>query len=829
MGSVMRQIDTSNRQLTGEWAGTELQLQLGIDLRVIAVSAATAAFANCEAQTLQGQPLSSAQLPEALAQTWTAMAEQCLRQEQAVRCSHSWALDSGALQIFESSAQRLPGADQILIQSQNLTSHAHRSATLVRNQARLERALGASGLGLWDWHLPSGRLYFDQRCVELLEYPADYVLTSIDALQGITHPDDVTRSVQTIAAHLKGEMPYYDLEWRGRTGAGNYKWVCSTGQVTEVDANQQPLRVTGTLRDIDEQKRTAAELDDATAQIRLLLDATDEGMIGLDAEGVCNFANPAALRILGATTEQIQGQVFAAVIQHSDRLQRSIAWQHSPLQQCIRSGSPYRGQDESFRYADQPEVVVDYSVSPLLHEGRPNGVVLAFRDVSERRLMAQEMERQSLLDPLTGLCNRLGFSQRLRGLVSSAHQWDREHALLLLDLDHFKVVNDACGQQGGDKLLQKVAELLQQPVRARDTVARLSGDEFAILLEDCPMATAERIAGEIRDLIQALRFEWEGRSFSVGISTGITAITERSQDITNIVSAADTACRLAKEQGQNRIQVTRATDMAVAQRRGELAWVARIKQALENNRFRLYYQSIVDAVTPDTPPTSHEVLLRLLDEQGKIISPAEFIPAAERFHLMPAVDRWVVENLLRQLGVALKRNPAIRDHHFGINLSGETLRDTELLTITRRALEQHQVPPQMIYFEVTETSAIANMAVAKDFMHGVKALGCELALDDFGSGMSSFSYLKSLPVDYLKIDGSFVRDVLNNPVDREIVEAINAVARRMGIRTIAEFVETREICDCLRQMGVQFAQGYAFAKPTPLSQFAGSDAFSAAC
>ena len=749
---------------------------------------------------------------------WAELAQSAQDQGGVSRGEHR--SESGD-QRFDSVASWVPESEtggQIVLISQDVTQRRAAEAERVRNEERFDRALTASALGLWDWDVTSGRIYFDPRCLDVLGQP-DNFRGHLDELLAITHPDDADRARQTISDHLGGASPYYELEWRARTQDGNYRWVCSTGQVTMRSEDGIAQRVTGTVRDIHEQKQTAEHLQSANQQIHLLLQATDEGMMGLTAEGICTFVNPSALEMLDLSEADLLGKRLYDVIQHSNADGHRFVWAKSPVHRCLRDGVPHRAGDETFHTGEHRQVPVDYSIAPLVTNGKSNGAVLAFRDVSDRRSLARKLQFQAIHDPLTGLVNRRGFDERLREMLVGAKRWKREHALLYMDLDHFKVVNDACGHSAGDELLRSVAGLLRKHVRARDTVARLGSDEFAVLLEDCPMPTATRIAYAIRDEIRDYRFEWEMRRFSVGVSIGATHLGADSEDTASVISAADTCCHLAKEQGQNHVHVSLPDDMAVAQRRGEIRWIAKIKQALEENRFRLFFQSIVSADEPDLRATSHEVLLRLFDEDGQMVSPAEFIPAAERYQLMPSIDRWVVVNLLRDLGERLKREPQLRNHRFGVNLSGETLRDTELLDITRKALAEHDVPPDMIYFEVTETSAIANLGAALEFMRGVKALGCKLALDDFGSGMSSFSYLKTLPVDYLKIDGSFVRDVLSNPVDREIVEAINAVARRMGISTIAEFVETREICDCLKQMGVQFAQGFAFAKPTPLNLF----------
>ena len=425
-------------------------------------------------------------------------------------------------------------------------------------------------------------------------------------------------------------------------------------------------------------------------------------------------------------------------------------------------------------------------------------------------------KRQALHDPLTGLINRRGFEARLSELLQSAKQRKAQHALCYLDLDHFKVVNDTCGHAAGDELLRQLPKVMHAHVRSRDVLARLGGDEFAILLEDCPLETAAEIAGKIRDSVRDYRFNWQFRSFRVGVSVGVTSITAESGGLVSVLGAADTACYVAKDHGPNNIHVSYPHDLAIIRRRGEMRWVARLKHALEENEFCFYCQPIVPADAGSEAYTSHELLLRLRSNKGEVIGPAAFLPAAERYQLMPTIDAWVVRNAMAFLGERRRRFPALDAHSFGINLSGDSIRDATLYDTIERAMREHDVPPRMVYFEITETAAIANIGAALDLMRRLKKLGCRMALDDFGSGMSSFSYLKNLPVDYLKIDGSFIRDILENPVDQSIVEAVNTVAQRMGLKTVAEFVENDAVRQCVRDIGVDYVQGYGIGGAVPL-------------
>jgi len=434
-----------------------------------------------------------------------------------------------------------------------------------------------------------------------------------------------------------------------------------------------------------------------------------------------------------------------------------------------------------------------------------------------RRRLARQLRHQALHDTLTGLLNRRGFEARLAALLQTARSQNREHALCYVDLDHFKLVNDTCGHAAGDELLRRLPQLLEPRVRRSDTIARLGGDEFAILLEDCPLDQAARIAGAVRDTIRDFRFTWQYRAFTIGASIGVVGVNAASRGLVSVLGAADAACYVAKDQGPNHVHVSYPHDLAIVRRRGEMRWVARLKSALEENLFRLHYMSI--APLAGGAPAHHELLLRLTGAKGELILPGAFLPAAERYQLMPLIDHWVIAHAAEFLGRAVARAPELRQHRFGINLSGESLRDPQLLEFVRQSLTRNEVPASMIYFEFTETAAIASLGVAVEFMRGLRDRGCQLALDDFGSGMSSFQRLKHLPVDFLKIDGGFIRDVVHNPVDQAIVRAVQAVGAQMGIPTVAEYVETEAIRRYLETLGIQYGQGHAIALPAPLEDF----------
>ncbi|WP_428610510.1 EAL domain-containing protein [Sedimenticola sp.] len=565
---------------------------------------------------------------------------------------------------------------------------------------------------------------------------------------------------------------------------------------------------------IHSDSRTTSQLDTLTT--RSILSSIADAVITTDINRRINYMNMVAEKLTGWRLKSARGlpltQVFQAMDEGAVKLEETIS-------RCLETGSPASGQRQELIlvHKDGIGIAVEESVAPIRDEQKQiHGIVVVFRDVSQTRSLAAQVSWQASHDTLTGLVNRGSFDSRLDRLLRDAMESGRIHSMLYLDLDQFKIVNDTCGHVAGDELLRQIANSLSEHIRSGDTLARLGGDEFGVLLADCTEPVALRIANKMRQAIMDFRFIWDDRSYAIGVSIGVVAITAESERAEQVLSAADTACYAAKDGGRNQVHVYRSDTGEAAQRQGEMHWVARIHSALEEERFCLYVQPIVPIDKQTAHSGHYEVLIRMRDEEGKLVPPDKFIPAAERFGLMPRIDRWVV-NQVFSLIEREHEMLVLGGYCFAINLSGGSVNDEDTLAYIGKKLDECRIPAGMISFEITETAAIANLSSASYFIRTLKQAGCQFSLDDFGSGLSSFAYLKNLPVDYLKIDGAFVRDLATDPIDRAMVQAINQIGQVMGLKTIAEFVENETVLTLLREIGVDFAQGYGIARPVPLT------------
>lgn len=625
----------------------------------------------------------------------------------------------------------------------------------------------------------------------------------------ILHPPGHGEEFGAVLSRMRAAEPRsFEAERRAKDGSA----VLVASNVSPLhDAEGRHVGEISVIQDITEKRRAAQALFEAQERARVALDAIADGVIRLDAAGRIEYLNGAAERITGWSAAEAIGRPADEVFRLANA--------------CVLPRSANGGAGEELQgevtLTDRAGRVrpVEHSRAPLRQaDGTVDGEVVVLRDVGKLRRLARQLSWQAGHDALTGLPNRRVFEERLRDLVEDARIQDAVHSVCYVDLDQFKVVNDTCGHVAGDEMLRQIAAILQPCLRASDTLARLGGDEFGVLLEHCPLDRAETVAQKLLDALEGYRFVWEGKSFAARASIGIAAIEAGASGASEILGAADAACFCAKEQGRNRIRVHRETDEELVRRRAEMGWVSQVSEAISENRLELWCQPIVPVLESGSSASHYEILVRMRAADGKIVPPMAFIPAAERYGLMPALDRRVVALAFEALSARIALEEHSAPAHIAVNLSGLTVADPGFLDFVREQFRRSGLAPGRICFEITETAAIANLSAASRFIAELKSMGCLFSLDDFGSGFSSFAYLKSLPVDYLKIDGSFVKDIETDRVDCAMVEAVNRIGHAMGIHTIAEFVENENIRRMLATMGVDYAQGYGIGKPQPVAQ-----------
>lgn len=556
-------------------------------------------------------------------------------------------------------------------------------------------------------------------------------------------------------------------------------------------------------------RQQGAQLAEAT------LESIGEGVIIIDARGKIEYLNTAAEGLVGCPRDRAVGRQLSELVTLVDERDRRVL--PDPVARCLeehrRVDLGRRGLLVS-RSCGQ-EYSVELRASPIRAPGNDaTGCVVVLHDVSELRGITRQMSYQASHDPLTGLVNRREFERRLEEALKTAKAGNSSHVLCYLDLDRFKAVNDTSGHTAGDNMLRELAGILKEKIRDSDVVARVGGDEFGMLLIGCPLEKARQIADDMCAAVNEFSFVWRDKIFSVGVSVGLVQIGPESGSIEDLLSAADSACYIAKQQGRGRIHVYSARDEAVARQRGEILWLQRLQSALKENRFELRVQPIVAATGRPEHGPAFEVLLRLKDENGVESLPIDFMQAAERYHLMPKLDRWVLQATFAAVGAGTLKLPVGRS--VGVNVSGQTLADPQFLEFVVECLDRTGVQPAQVCFELAEAAVAANHGHAARFIAVLHGLGCKFALDDFGSGLGSFANLKKLPVDYLKIDGSFIRGLGADEVSAAMVNAMIELARTLGIKVIAEHVETEQALEMVRALKVDFVQGYAIGRPLPL-------------
>jgi len=594
------------------------------------------------------------------------------------------------------------------------------------------------------------------------------------------------------------------------------------GQVTRVELTGSAIEVAGrtlVLFTAEEMlpHREAPAAGPQPDRSQLALESLGEGLLTTDAHGLIDYMNQSAESLTGMRREDAAGKTFGAMIGFVDEHdRRALA---DPVQQCLATGARVNLGRRSILIsrASGSELGVEATASPIRGpDGDVAGVAVMLHDVSELRGLTQQMSYQASHDALTGLVNRREFERRLGEALEIARAGRQSHVMCYLDLDRFKAVNDTSGHLAGDNMLREVAALIREAVRDSDTVARLGGDEFGVLLVGCPLEKARQIADDVSRAIGEYRFVWKDRIFSVGVSIGIVELTGESNSLEEIMSAADSACYVAKKQSDTHIHVYSSHDEAIARSRGEIHWLQRLQAALRDGFFELYVQPI-EPTRPGTPSPNGpamEVFVRLHDE-GQAIAPAEFFPAAERYRLMSMIDRWVLGSALAALGAGAIRLPPGRS--LSINISGQTLADPSFLEFVVDELDRTGIQPAQICFEVAETSVIGNLEQARRFIDVLHGMGCRFALDDFGTDLGGFANLKQLPMDYLKIDGSFMRDLGRDSVNQAMVSAVVGMARTLNFRLVAEQIEDVTALEAARAMGIDFVQGHAIGRPRPLA------------
>lgn len=711
-------------------------------------------------------------------------------------------------------------------------------------EVHLQLAVDAAHMAVWESDIHGGQIEdgdikWSAQGAALLGFPPVSFKHSFREFLTCVHADDRAR-VHAILRHAVDEIEDYELEYQVIWPDSSTHWLAAKACVFAGDQGHA-ARTLGIIWDITARKNTEERLQLSLDAARMAvwesdlksgevswaeqkklaevtLNSIGDGVITTDAQGRTQYLNRVAEELTGWTSSMAQGQpidrIFKVVDESSGEIIENVAMKCLHLAQSV--GMSLKGV---LIARDGCQVPVQDSAAPIRStDGRILGTVVVFHDVSHERRLRHELSWQASHDALTGLINRREFEMQVAAVLASAKIDHSNHALLFLDLDQFKIVNDTCGHVAGDEFLRQLTALLQEKMRESDLLARLGGDEFGVLLRNCPVEQAHYLGDYLRQVVKDFRFVSDNHAFEIGASIGLAEINENSKSLTDILSAADRACYVAKEQGRNRVHFYQESDVVIVRRHGEMLWVSRLNEALEHHRFKLYSQSIMSL---NGEQEEHaEILIRMMDEHDELVLPGAFIPAAERYDLMPAIDRWVIETLFSHIDRkhTLSRTAQAPDRVpcYAVNLSGISLNDDLLLGFISKQFEKYAISPTQICFEITETAAIGNLAKAKHFMEEVKRMGCRFSLDDFGSGLSSFAYLKNLPVDFLKIDGSFIKDIATDAIDCAMVAAINQVGHVMGIKTIAEWVENDLILAKVQDIGIDYAQGYAVGRLQPL-------------
>jgi len=694
-------------------------------------------------------------------------------------------------------------------------------------QKRLQMALEAAHMAIWDSRIVDGQVIdgtviWSARGAALLGLEEHALTQPFRSFLDSVHASDRDKVLDVLQDGVR-RRGGYALQYRVIWPDGSEHWLAAQAQVF-MDGAGHPERTLGIIWDITEHMARELMIAERKELAEVTLSSIGDGVITTDPQGKTRYLNRVAEQLTGWSSQLAEGLDIRQTLQLIDE-NTGEALEHVALKCLLQRQAIGVSTHTQLITREGRRISIEDSAAPIWsRDGAILGAVIVFRDVSHERKLSRQLSWQATHDTLTQLINRREFEHLVAGALHTAKQEGHAHALLYLDLDQFKVINDTCGHAAGDVLLQLLAKMLQGKMRDSDILARLGGDELGVLLPHCPLDHARLIGEQLRLAIHEFPFTWDERSFELGVSIGIVEINQDSKSMSELLSAADQACYLAKEQGRNRMHIYQESDVMLAQRHGEMLWISRLNEAFVHDYFRLYAMPIVHL--HDSPEYHDEVLIRIRNGKGDLILPGAFIPAAERYDMMLSIDRWVIRAVcqhiqsvrdslppLAALEESRRRAPAL----YSVNLSGMSLADAGLQDYITAQFVQYAIAPEQICFEITETAVIANLPKAQVFMRQLKAMGCRFSLDDFGSGFSSFGYLRALPVDYLKIDGVFVRDIATNAINRAMVKAINEVGHVMGLQTVAEYVENAETLAIIRELGIDYAQGYAVGGLRPLT------------
>lgn len=673
----------------------------------------------------------------------------------------------------------------------------------------LEESQRIAKLGGWALDVASEELVWTNETYRIHDTSPEEFNPTVDA--GLSYFLPESREIISAAlneAITNGKS--YDLELQTFTTKGRKIYVRTTCQVTR--NNGKTIKLTGIFQDITERKHVENKLKESEERLSLAMKGSQDGLWDWNLLTDTVYFSPRWKNMLGYAENEIENSFESwERLLHPEDLDEAL----SKIEYFISSKvnkyeSEFRMQHKDGHYLN----ILSRAFAVEGLDGKVTRFVGTHVDITEREKIEKTLKHQSTHDDLTGLINRSEFERRMDQLLADAKDNNQTHALCYMDLDQFKVVNDTCGHMAGDEMLKQLSSELQEVVRSGDTLARLGGDEFGILLEKCSLDNASRLTNVIQAKVRDYILAFEGRSFRISASMGLVPITATTLNSTELLKSADAACYMAKDKGRNRIHVQHGADADVDKRHTEMQWVNRIQVALDESRFSLYAQ-LIEPLNK-SKKLHYELLIRMIDEQGEVVLPGAFLPAAERYNLISKLDEWVIENSFK----ALSENPGFRCKlsFISINISGQSIGNESFLDFIIQQMHAYSIEGKNICFEITETAAISNLLKADSFISKLRQIGFRFALDDFGSGLSSFGYLKNLPVGFLKIDGMFVKDMVKDPIDRAMVKSINDIGHVMGMQTVAEFVENDEIKDMLLEMNVDYAQGYGIHMPQPLSQ-----------